>query len=31
LYTQKKQQIYNIVFEALKKNAKVKDLRYKYY
>ncbi len=31
LYGQKKQQIYNIVFEALKKYAKVKDERYKYY
>jgi peptidyl-prolyl cis-trans isomerase D len=31
LYGQRKQQIYNMVYEGLKKHAKVKDERYKYY
>ncbi len=31
LYGQKKQQAYNLVFDALKKYAKVKDERYKFY
>ena len=31
LYDQKKQQVYNSVFEALKKAANVKDERYKFY
>jgi len=31
LYDQKKQQVYNSVFEALKKAADVKDERYKFY
>ncbi len=31
LYDQKKQQVYNAVFEALKKAADVKDERYKFY
>jgi peptidyl-prolyl cis-trans isomerase D len=31
VFAQKKQQMYNITFEALKKKAKVKDERYKFY